>query len=223
MPSEFPAFHQKRAVRENIKHKRYLIADEMGTGKTAIGVLTHLKLEDILNKKIKTLVICPNSVKNVWYERIREYCRDPQIVEVVDSKNRQDSLERARDSDFTIINYELIFRSLGYKDEELEEFYDSLGNGNGHEAKKIIGKLKQMGFEHVVIDEVHNAKNPEALRSKDIENIAKSAEYLTMLSGTPLPNKVEDIGMLMTMLEPEKYQTAAHFNKAFRANPELVH
>ena len=225
MPREFPAFHQKRAVRENIKHKRYLVADEMGTGKTAIGVLTHLKLEDILNKKIKTLVICPNSVKNVWYERIQEYCRDSQVVEIVDSKNRQDSLDRAGDSDFTIINYEMIFRSLGYRDEELEEFYDSLenGNGDGREAKKIIGKLKQLGFEHVVIDEVHNAKNPEALRSQDIENIAKSAEYLTMLSGTPLPNKVEDIGMLMTMLEPEKYPSATHFNRAFRANPELVH
>jgi len=219
----FPAYHQIRAVRENIKHKRYLIADEMGTGKTAIGILTHLKLEDVLQRPIRTLVICPNSVKRVWYDRIQEYCEQPQKIELIDSNDKKASLERARNSDFTIINYELIFRSLGDTDDGVEKFSNGLETISEEEAQRVIGKLKHIGFPHVILDEGHNAKNPEALRSKAVESIAKAAEYLTILSGTPLPNHIDDIGMMMTMLEPETYKTAEHFNSAFKKNPELVH
>ena len=167
--TRFPAYHQIKAVRDNIKNKRYLIADEMGTGKTAIGVLTHLKLEDILKKPIRTLVICPNSVKRVWYDRIQEYCEKPQKIELIEASDKKGSLERAADTDFTIINYELIFRSLGYTDDGVERFYNGLENINEREAQGIVGKLKHIGFPHVIIDEGHNAKNPEALRSKAIE------------------------------------------------------
>ena len=62
----FPSLHQKRGIMRIVEQKRVLIADEMGTGKTAQAILANLLLAVRLGKKIRTLVICPSSVISWW-------------------------------------------------------------------------------------------------------------------------------------------------------------
>lgn len=165
------------------EEERFLLADEMGMFKTAQSIFANNKMRKG-KKKFPTLVISPTSVKEHWEREIIKWAYPrKQEITIVSARNYDAALRRVRDSDWVIINYSLASRM---DDERTEHF------------------LKE-GFRHVIIDEVHNAKNPEAIRTRVIKRAADRAEYLSALSGTPVPNTMEDIYMLMSLLDPEKY------------------
>ena len=87
-----------------------------------------------------------------------------------------------------------------------------------------------MGFKYGVLDEAHNAKNPESIRSTGVKNLYDSMEYLVVASGTPIPNSVVDIYMLLSLIDKEKFPVdperpnsmLAGFYQMFRQDPGFV-
>jgi superfamily II DNA or RNA helicase len=212
--------YQLQAVKFILDKKRALIADEMGLGKCCEAILAKSKLDHIiynLQRPAQTLVVSPPSVVEHWEEEIRRwyYKHDDARIKVVESATFEEDVKEIRKAnrrrdyfDFVIANYAL------------------LSTSDEHD----IEKLTRLKFDYGIVDEVHNAKNPSAIRSRHVKQILDRAKYLALLSGTPVPNSILDIYMIMSLLEPENYKIPENnprlalraFYHLFKKNPDCV-
>ena len=127
----------------------------------------------IETKSNKILIICPASLKQNWKREIENYTDKP--IYICDGKKYDDN------ADFIIINYDIIknFHSLKLKEET------------------IIQKSK---FDLVIIDESHYIKNPQASRTKLINDICKDINKIWLLTGTPLTSRPIDYFNLLSLV-----------------------
>ncbi len=180
--------------------KRFLIADEGGYGKTIQAIDAKRLIEIGNNERIKALVICPNSAREYWTAQVTTNYPD-QTALVLD-RYSPEALQQASDADFVIVNHNVF--------------------GNKRTRSILIEGLGQIGFGYIIVDESHNTKNPSAFRSKHIRKLTDGIEYLALLSATPVPDKLQDIYALISMMEPETYPTALSVMKVYQRNPLVL-
>ncbi|MBU0533064.1 methyltransferase domain-containing protein [Candidatus Micrarchaeota archaeon] len=197
----FPAVHQKIGARFIAEKKRTLIADEMGLGKTALAVIAKNLIESEEGRKTAVAVV-PNNVLAQWEEQINLWNTERRSVVVITSKNKTEALEQIERErpDFVLVSYDMIFRK--------------------HNGGTVANKLETI-CDYLILDEVHNTKEAKSLRSKGVVGLSRRAEYVTLLSGTPVPNRVEDLGVIASILWNHEF-TAKDFNKKFKHNPRVV-
>lgn len=188
-----PDVNQRINIKELADKKKILIADEMGLGKSASAILA----KEALGVK-QALVVVPSNVVKVWEDflsdKVDEHgqpaglfkegqapkvlvVQDPETLSVIDTDAY----------DFVVISQERL------KDEYM----------NG---------LLELDYGMLIVDEVQKLKNIKA--GKRANNLLQLAEkinaededkYLALLSGTPVPNKISDLAMIMQLLYPERF------------------
>jgi hypothetical protein len=122
----------------------------------------------------KVLIICPATLKINWKREIENY--SDKTIYIAEGKNFN------TDSDFVIINYDII-----------KNFHDP--------KKKDDSQILKSKFDLIIIDECHMAKNPQAQRTKLINDIAKTSERLWLLSGTPMTSRPMDYFNLLSLVD----------------------
>ena len=164
-----PFEHQKEAIQKLLENDKFILALDMGLGKTSAAIIASIE-----TKSTKTLIICPASLKQNWEREIRNYSNKP--IYICEGKKYDDS------ADYVIINYDIIknFHSLKTKEET------------------IIQKSK---FDLVIIDESHMIKNPQASRTKLINDICKDINKIWLLTGTPLTSRPIDYFNLLSLVD----------------------
>lgn len=65
--------------------------------------------------------------------------------------------------------------------------------------------LKNYGFECMVVDEVHNTKNPAARRTKALKRLNKYVDKIIALSGTPIENKPVELYNIIQIINPDLF------------------
>lgn len=92
--------HQKEGVKTLCENKKYILADDLGLGKTMTTIVASLESN---SKKI--LVICPASLKINWKREIEFHTN--KNVSIVEGKKWEDG-------DYVIVNYDILknFHSL---------------------------------------------------------------------------------------------------------------
>ena len=100
-----PYDHQKIAVEKLLGNDKYILADDMGVGKTTSATIAAIE-----SKAKKVLIICPATLKLNWKREIENYSNDE--ISIIESKNWSSGK-------FIIINYDILknFHSLDKKDE----------------------------------------------------------------------------------------------------------
>lgn len=73
------------------------------------------------------------------------------------------------------------------------------------EALRLMPQLQDLGFQHVIADEVHRAKNRKSAQTKALKKIP--ALYKTGLSGTPATNAPQDLWSILNWLYPYEYRS----------------
>ncbi len=204
--------YQLEAVKDILDKKRVLIADEMGLGKCAETIAAKTAIEKRYNDDVKTLVVCPASVAEHWVDEIKLWYKKHEDTRIarIRTSTYEDDIKHAKSADFTIIGYPTL------------SYY-----GNRQEK---ISLLKTLDFRYGILDEAHNAKNPDSIRSMAIKKIFDSFDYLAILSGTPIPNSVIDIYMLLSLLDKDSFPINVESSRAilgsfyslFRRDPEFV-
>jgi len=122
----------------------------------------------------KILVVCPASLKINWQREIAIYSDRP--VYIADGKKFDPN------HDFIIINYDI-----------LKNFHDIKNKENS--------EILKSKFDLVIMDESHMISNPQAARTKIINDIATSIERVWLLTGTPMTSRPMNYFNLLSLVE----------------------
>ena len=99
-----PYEHQKTAIEKLLGNNKFILADDMGVGKTTSAVIAAIE-----SGVKKVLIICPATLKLNWQREIENYSKDS--ISIISGKKWESSK-------FIIINYEILknFHSTNKKD-----------------------------------------------------------------------------------------------------------
>lgn len=160
-----------------LKQRRVLLGDEMGLGKTiqALAAIHHLRLAGAR----RFLVVAPAAVIPNWINETRSCVDVP--VRVMYGGDRQTAIrDWRRFGGVGVTSYETMRR------EKLHELLD-------RDATPI---------DFLVLDEAHYIKNPAAGRTQAARELVDRADYVAMLTGTPLENRPDEFARLLAFLDP---------------------
>ena len=171
--------HQIDGVRDLARKRSFLLADDMGLGKSiqAITVFT----VDVVRGWAKTcLVVCPVTLKGNWADELEKFTRFPYIVLNGSPAQRQKQLEQFDAIDgpkVLIVNYEQV---------------------TAHQAQ-----LDAFQFDVAIFDEAHYLKNPKAKRTEACLSVYSRRSF--MLTGTPMLNHVNELWSILHRISPQEY------------------
>jgi SNF2 family DNA or RNA helicase len=157
-----PMEHQKVAIEKLLANDRFILADDMGVGKTTSATIASLESQ---SKKI--LIVCPASLKINWKREIENYT-DKKILIVEGGK-------WGSTFDYYIINYDII------------KNYHAIGEPEIGEEKNT--QIIDTKFDLAIVDEAHYISNTTAQRTKLINDILSRIPKVWLLTGTPMTSR----------------------------------
>ncbi|KAF2109943.1 SNF2 family N-terminal domain-containing protein [Lophiotrema nucula] len=188
-----------------------ILADEMGLGKT-LSILSLIALPEsiaaaqhfatlappisqglgtqVINSRA-TLLICPLSTRYNWTTQVNDHflpgCR-PKVCNYHGPRRNDLSIEQLADYDLVITTYDTV----------------------SVDAPKNK-PLTRINWFRIVLDEAHAIRNPTARKS--IMVCGLSAQRRWAVTGTPVQNRLEDLGALFKFLRLRPFNDAAGFNQ----------
>ena len=186
-PSELYKY-QPEGVMKLVENTSFLLADEMGTGKT---VMASVAMRILFHKGIihRALVVAPASVLSVWDRHLEDWGGAALTCTVVHGP------ASVRESDWTHPAHIYITS------------YDILRNDVMTDSNPLLESAAVKRFDLVVLDEAHYIRNPSSGRSKAIGRFSPS--YRWALTGTPLQNKLADLVAIFKFVKPGLFGTEA--------------
>ena len=179
-----PYEYQKEGIAYALRHKRCILGDQPGLGKTlqAIGTVT-------IARAYPCLVICPAALKINWQREFKKFAgKSAMILDDGNKNSWQRYFEQKRQDgsalcDIFITNYE-----------SLKKFFVLAVKPDARLTMKSITFDPRINlFKSVVIDESHKCKSTKTQQSKFVEGICRGKEYILELTGTPVVNDNTDL------------------------------
>ena len=167
------------------------LADDMGLGKTIelIALLLHERSGKRRYKTGPTFLICPMSVVGNWQNEVERFAPSLKVMihHGTDRLTGKIFAREAEKNDLVISTY-----ALANRDEKT---------------------LSNVHWQHVVLDEAQNIKNPAAKQTQAIKKL--KAEHRIALTGTPVENRLSELWSIMDFLNPGYLKSADHFSTNF--------
>jgi hypothetical protein len=141
-------------------------------------IVTHNTTSTIIaaleTKVKKILIVCPASLKINWQREIENY--SSRTVYIAEGK------KFSMDHDIVIINYDI-----------LKNFHDIKNKENS--------EILKSKFDLVIMDEAHMISNPQAQRTKIVNDICDKVERVWLLTGTPMTSRPMNYFNLLSLVE----------------------
>jgi len=169
--------HQEKGVKFLLSKNKCILGDDMGLGKTYMSIIAALECG-----VDKILVICPANAKINWFREISNFVPEEDISII--------KTGHWNPKKFTIINYDI-----------LKNFHTLVDGRKKYKDHEINRHLANEGFELMIVDECHMAKNPKSQRTKVINQLSKVIERKWLLTGTPIANRPMDFYNLLYLCE----------------------
>ena len=77
--------------------------------------------------------------------------------------------------------------------------------------RRYNGKLKDMGYKSVLLDECQSIKDPGSQRSQAFRDFCKDKEFINAASGTPAKNNGAELAPIIVTLKPERFHSMNRF------------
>lgn len=161
--------HQEEGIAFLTTKRKAILADQMGLGKTRQAIVA------AENTGIKTLVLCPASLKTNWAREILTVNENASIVILNGSK--EEHYSQGFSSHWTIANYDIIHKE---------------------ENKK---RIQNENYETVILDEAHYIKSHKSKRTKATLAIVQAIPHRFLLTGTPILNRPEELFTLLRAID----------------------
>lgn len=192
---------QRPGVAFLVKNRRAILADPMGTGKTAQMIRTLQVLSEMGENPFPALVVCPNSLKlSTWSSELTTWA--PELrVQVVDGTATQrrkqlahvQELSTAGEPTVAVINWEAV---------RLHSRVSGYGTIALTDKDKEPKELNTLGLRTVICDEAHKMKDPRASQTRAVWSVLHEAEFRYLMTGTPIAQNLGDLWSLLHGIEP---------------------
>jgi len=169
--------HQKEGIKFLLSKNKCIMGDDMGLGKTYMSIIAALE-----NNSKKILVICPANAKINWFREISNFVPEEDISII--------KTGHWNPKKFTIINYDI-----------LKNFHTLVDGRKKYKDHEMNRHLANEGFDLMIIDECHMAKNPKSQRTKVINQLSNVIEKKWLLTGTPIANRPMDFYNLLLLCD----------------------
>jgi SNF2 family DNA or RNA helicase len=199
-------FYQPGIIAQMLLMHRYMVAIEMGLGKTVVSLFGALKVKSI-KPNAKILLVCEaNAIHKPWIENVQQHTTIMPFVHIVsgcespeDRKRKIQEGLRNPDKWFWVVSYDT-FRTDFHNDVQSRKDGDDL-----------------MGFpmkwDVIIYDEITKAKNIGSKTSKALVNLM--SDYIWGLSGTPIINTYFDLYGVMKLINPQVFTTKQNFTEKY--------
>ena len=181
---------------------RYILADEVGLGKTieAGMIIKELKARGLVKR---VLVVCPTGLVTQWAAEMQEKFHEKFNVIL---PSDYDTIRRLTDNDDVYGQYDQVISPMdsikpiekhaGWSDEKVEKY-------NEERIYSVINS----GWDLVIIDEAHRVagSSGEVARYKLGHLLSQASPYLLLLSATPHSGKTEPFLRLVRLLDAEAF------------------
>ena len=181
---------------------RYLLADEVGLGKTieAGMIIKELKSRGLVQR---VLVVCPTGLVKQWASEMQEKFHEKFHVIL---PSDYDTIRRLTDTEDVYGQYDQVISPMdsikpiekhaGWTDERVEKY-------NEERIYSIINS----GWDLIIIDEAHRVagSSGEVARYKLGYLLSQASPYLLLLSATPHNGKTEPFLRLVRLLDEDAF------------------
>ncbi len=198
-----PLPHQIHALSKAISgdRVRYLLADEVGLGKTIEAglVLRELKLRGLVRR---TLIVAPKGLATQWVAEMQTHFNEQFQLVLGDDIGTLQRLAPGRDMrDSAWSMFDQVIVSL--------DSVKPMGRRRGWTAERIaeynrsrFEDLITAGWDLVIVDEAHRlgGNSEQVARYKLGKGLSEAAPYMLLLSATPHQGKTDAFYRLMNIL-----------------------
>lgn len=173
-----PYEYQREGICFGLEHKRIIIGDEPGLGKT----LQSIGIVDTANA-YPCLVICPSSLKINWQREFEKFTDKSALVLDNNVRTTWGYLLTMGVHQVAIVNYE-----------SLRKFFVwDIRGGKQFRLKDVVFNPQIQAFKSIIIDESHRVKDPSAQQTIFTKGLSVGKDWCILLSGTPVVNRPEDL------------------------------
>lgn len=201
-----PYPYQLDGIAFGLKHRRILIGDEPGLGKT----LQSIGIVDTAGA-YPALVICPSSLKINWQREFEKFSDKKALILDNATRTAWPYFLQIGMFHVAIVNYE-----------SLRKYFVWDTGGKDFRLKDVVFNDAIKVFRSVIIDESHRVKDPSAQQTIFTRGIAEGKEWRILLSGTPVVNRAEDlVAQLSIMGRLQEFGGRAKFLADYGENENL--
>lgn len=201
-----PYEYQREGICFGLEHKRIIIGDEPGLGKT----LQSIGIVDTANA-YPCLVICPSSLKINWQREFEKLTDKSALVLDNNVRTTWGYLLSMGVHQVAIVNYE-----------SLRKFFVwDIRGGKQFRLKDVVFNPQIQAFKSIIIDESHRVKDPSAQQTIFTKGLSVGKDWCILLSGTPVVNRPEDlIAQLSIMNRLGEFGGRAKFMADYCTDPK---
>lgn len=178
--------HQTKAFWRAFDNPGFMLALDMGTGKSKVAVDLVVNRDDR-----RVLIVCPKAVINVWPKQFALHA-DQSYNPVILKLNGKETVERKAD---------MLTKALQIMDGEARPLVVIL-NYDIVYREPLSDAILEAGFDCVIADESHKIKTPGAKASMFLARLGRRVKHRLALTGTPMPNAPEEIYAQYRFLDP---------------------
>ena len=200
-----PYPYQQDGIRFGLEHRRIIIGDEPGLGKT----LQSIGIVDTANA-YPCLVICPSSLKINWQREFRKFTDKSALVLDNAVRTTWSYLLTMGMHQVAVVNYESLRKY----------FVWDIKGGKHFRLKDVVFCPQIRMFKSIIIDESHRVKDPSTQQTIFTKGLSVGKEWIILLSGTPVVNRPEDlIAQLSIMNRLSEFGGRAQFMADYCTDP----
>lgn len=202
-----PLPHQLHVLNRTMENNniRYILADEVGLGKTieAGMIIKELKTRGLVKR---VLVVWPTGLVTQWASEMQEKFHEKFNVIL---PSDYDTIKRLTDTDDVYGQFEQVISPMdsikpiekhaGWSQEKVDKYND-----------ERIHSIINSGWDLIVIDEAHRVagSSGEVARYKLGHLLSQASPYLLLLSATPHNGKTEPFLRLVRLLDEDAFPNA---------------
>ena len=235
--SVIPLPHQIRALSRSIANDRvrYLLADEVGLGKTVEAglIMRELKLRGLVKR---TLVIAPKGLVSQWVSEMRFHFGETfQLVLPEDIKTLKriapatslgNSEKGNLDQEVLPANTWQVFSQVVVPMDSVKPLDKRRGWTSaqvGEHNRERFEDLISAGWDLVIVDEAHRlgGSTDQVARFKLGQGLSEAAPYFLLLSATPHQGKTDAFHRLVSLIDAQEFPDISSVTRE-RVHPYVI-
>lgn len=185
-----PRAHQRQAAAWLYLKRQALLADSVGTGKTATTILLIAMLKEVghLEGK-KVVVICRAPAVKQWVQELNRMV--PTLNSVAFQGTKKQRLDSLRsDWDVLVVGKEMFIR-----------------------AEAVF---RELSLRLIIIDDVEAVRNKATATAMSVKKVASLCQYVVVVNATPLAKKLTDMHSTLDLVGGrEVFGSETNFKKMF--------